>query len=93
MCADKVEKQDETDGTDVPEGLWRRKDLAEFLCVSDRWVDRALTRAKDEPGSLPHVELPTNGSRRFVRFVPEVIREWARLGFPAVADFEGLVEE
>jgi len=93
VCADKVEQQDEADGTDVPEGLWRRKDLAEHLRVSPRWVDRALTRAKDEPGSIPHVELPTKGSRRFVRFVPEVIQEWARLGFPAVANFESLIEE
>lgn len=93
MCADEIEQQGEADGADVPEGLWQRKDLAEFLRVSGRWVDRALTRARDEPGSIPHVELPTNGCRRFVRFVPEVIREWARSGFPPVADFESLVEE
>ena len=93
MSADESKQPDGAKGTDAPEELWRRKELAEFLRVSDRWVDRALTRAGDEPGSVPHVELPTNGRRRHVRFVPEVIREWAGLGFPSVADFGSLTEE
>jgi hypothetical protein len=52
------------------EPLWTSKDVAEFLQVSLRWVEkqRAL-------GVLPCVALP---GRRLVRYDPEAIRAWAR---------------
>lgn len=51
------------------ESLWTSKDVAEFLQVSLRWVEkqRAL-------GGIPCVPLP---GRRLVRFDPETIRAWA----------------
>lgn len=72
------------------EALWTRQDLAKYLKCSLRWIDAALVRPPAEKGSVPHVELPSMGRRRQVRFVPDVIREWVRLGFPSVADFEAL---
>ena len=78
----------EVDGDGIPKPLWTRKDVAAYLRVSDRWVDKAMTRKAEEHGSMPHVELPTQGAKRFIRFVPEMIRRWAAMGFPPVADFE-----
>ncbi len=86
------EELDGASGGEVLENLWTREDLAEYLRVSDRWVGTGLARARNESGSIPHVELPTNGSRRYIRFLPDVIRRWARLGFPPVADYESLEE-
>jgi hypothetical protein len=52
------------------EPLWTSQDVADFLQVSLRWVEkqRAL-------GVLPCVALP---GRRLVRYDPEEIRAWAR---------------
>lgn len=49
--------------------LWTSQDVADFLQVSLRWVEkqRAL-------GVLPCVALP---GRRLVRYDPETIRAWA----------------
>lgn len=51
------------------EPLWTSQDVADFLQVSLRWVEkqRAL-------GVLPCVTLP---GRRLVRYDPEAIRAWA----------------
>jgi hypothetical protein len=51
------------------EALWTSKDVAVFLQVSLRWVEkqRAL-------GVLPCLALP---GRRLVRYDPEAIRAWA----------------
>lgn len=51
------------------EPLWTSQDVADFLQVSLRWVEkqRAL-------GALPCVTLP---GRRLVRYDPETIRAWA----------------
>ncbi len=52
-----------------PEALWTSQDVADFLQVSLRWVEkqRAL-------GVLPCVALP---GRRLVRYDPETVRTWA----------------
>jgi len=49
--------------------LWTSQDVADFLQVSLRWVEkqRAL-------GTLPCVPLP---GRRLVRYDPERVRAWA----------------
>jgi hypothetical protein len=49
--------------------LWTSKDVADFLQVSLRWVEkqRAL-------GNLPCLPLP---GRRLVRYDPERVRTWA----------------
>ena len=49
--------------------LWTSQDVADFLQVSLRWVEkqRAL-------GALPCVPLP---GRRLVRYDPERVRAWA----------------
>ncbi len=51
------------------EPLWTSQDVADFLQVSLRWVEkqRAL-------GTLPSVPLP---GRRLVRYDPERVRAWA----------------
>lgn len=51
------------------EPLWTSQDVADFLQVSLRWVEkqRAL-------GVLPCVALP---GRRLVRYDPEAVRAWA----------------
>lgn len=51
------------------EPLWTSQDVADFLQVSLRWVEkqRAL-------GTLPCVPLP---GRRLVRYDPERVRAWA----------------
>jgi hypothetical protein len=52
-----------------PQPLWTSQDVADFLQVSLRWVEkqRAL-------GTLPCVPLP---GRRLVRYDPERVRAWA----------------
>lgn len=74
------------------ERLWRVKDLAVYLQRSPRWVQDQLARQPDEPGSIPHVLLPSTGRRRAVRFVPGTIRRWLELGCPPIRDFERLRE-
>jgi len=53
----------------IGEPLWTSQDVADFLQVSLRWVEkqRAL-------GTLPCVPLP---GRRLVRYDPERVRAWA----------------
>ena len=52
-----------------PDSLWTSQDVADYLQVSLRWVEkqRAL-------GALPCVPLP---GRRLVRYDPEAVRAWA----------------
>jgi hypothetical protein len=73
--------------------LWTRRDLAKFLQCSPRWIHTALATPPDEKGSIPYVELPSSGSRRQVRFIPDVIREWVRRGCPDVQGFQALHED
>ena len=69
------------------ESLWTRRELAAFLRRSVRWLDLALARRPEEPGSIPHVVLPGSPRRRAVRFLPEHIRLWLAMGCPSAADF------
>jgi hypothetical protein len=72
------------------EPLLTRQGLARFLDLSPSWIDTALATPPEEEGSIPHVELPTSGRRRQVRFIPADVREWLRRGCPSARDFEVL---
>jgi hypothetical protein len=79
--------------TATVETLWTRRDLAVFLKVSDRWVDNALARDPGDRGSIPHVVLPSRGTRRHIRFVFEDIRAWVAMGCPSADEFARVREE
>lgn len=52
----------------MPESLWSKRELAEFLGVSVRAVERM---------AIPRVALRTIGSKKpIVRYDPEQVRAW-----------------
>ncbi len=61
---------------------------AEFLSVSRRWVQDAVTRPDDMAGSIPHHLLPSPGTRKQRRFDPGELRDWLKAGSPTVADWK-----
>lgn len=80
-------KQPAEQSTATLDTLWTRRELAGYLRVSSRWLDSALARARDDRGSIPHVVLPSSGSRRQIRFVPEDIHAWVAMGCPPADEF------
>jgi excisionase family DNA binding protein len=54
---------------ELPEPLWRKADVCEYLAVSARTLDGWIAARK-----LPHVKF-----RRGVRFIPEDVRRFVEL--------------
>lgn len=53
---------------DAIERLWTKADVARYLHVNVRTVERL---------AIPRVHLPATGRRPIVRFRPEQVRAWA----------------
>jgi predicted DNA-binding transcriptional regulator AlpA len=61
----------------VDEGMWRPKQVADYLGMSVRWVYEAAAS-----GKIPHRLIPGPGRRRAVRFVPSEVRAFVIVAGP-----------
>lgn len=72
------------------EDILNKKQLSEMLQVSERTVERWIAERR-----VPHVRLPTRGSRSEVRFLRSTILSWLKRTEikPARAEWKGGLNE
>jgi hypothetical protein len=61
----------------VNHSLWSIEEAGVFLKKSVRWIQYAMTKPADDPGSIPYIKI---GKKPV--FFPDALAEWVARGCP-----------